>query len=457
MAHSPQETDLNRVLENLKKSKIPPFYLICGDTFLVKDALHKITDLILPSEGRDLNLFYIDGETESQESIREAVLTPPLIGGTKVIVVQNAEFLRSSTPLPQAISKILNLLESDPAKAARQFIAFLRKTGWVLDDLRNSGWKQMPDAEWKKMMGAEEFEQRDRWLPRIIGLCDQYGLNTEEKDGTAGIEEILQGGMPEGNCLILTSSSVDKRKNVFKLLAEAGSVLDLSLDKGDRNESRKKEMAGALSKEILGRSGKEMSQAALEALGRKTGLDLQKMAGELEKLAAYSGDKAAIDETDVESLINDRPEDSIFSLTGALSERNSSRTLIILEDLLDQGLHPLMILTMVAREVRLLLYAKILLQSDKLKMFHPGMEYPQFQKVVYPVIRDWGRSGKARGELAGAHPYALFHSFKNSVRFTEDECVGSLEKLLDTDIAMKTTGQDTRLLLKKLLIALCSS
>ena len=165
---------------------------------------------------------------------------------------------------------------------------------------------------------------------------------------------------------------------------------------------------------------------------------MKRITAEIEKLRSYTGDKGSIDEKDIDLLVNKTKEDSIFAMTTAISERNAAKALSVFKDLLYQGVQPLMIFAMIVREIRLLLYAKLLLNSGRLEKYHPGMDYPQFQKQIYPIIKQSGQSG----EMAGMHPYSLFNTLKNSSGFSKDECIALMEQMLAADIALKTTGQD---------------
>lgn len=445
---------LSGLLSDLKKGKSFSCCLIHGDEdYLVNDALHKIIDALLPPGDRELSLFYMDGETESRDAIRESILTPSLLSGTKIVVVRNLDSLRPKASGPQAITKVLDLMAGEPVKAAKQFMMFLKKAGWKIEDLQNGNWKRIPDADWKKLMTPDEFEQREDWLPRILELCSRYEL-PQAADSENGLEDALRAGIPAGNCLIFVSDSVDKRKGLYKTIAETGAVLDFTKAK---NHPKQKEIAGSVSREILAKSGKVLSPAAFESLGRKTGFDLKKMTAEVEKLAAYSGDRTAIDESDIELLVENAKEDSIFALTDAVADRDPSKAVRVFKDLLEQGLHPLMIFTMITREIRTLLYSKFLLRSDLLKAYRPSMEYFQFQKKVYPDIKAWGQSDAGSREIGGLHPYVLYNALRSSSRFSLQELTGYMELLLETDIALKSTGQDPALLIERLLIVLCDA
>ncbi len=453
MGYVPEENSILRLLTDLKSEKAGPFYLIYGDDdYLINNVLHKVIDSILPSGNRELTLFILDGSVENQSAIRELLLTPPLLSGEKVVAVRNAEFLSSGSSITKSVSKILEKIDDDPEKAVRQFMALLKKMGWKLDDLQNGNWKGIPDSEWKKCLTGEELQKRASWLPLILDLCKKHGGESHGESEPIDLEEILRQGIPKGNYLIITTREVDKRKGLYKAFLESGIVLNLSELK---RESKQREIAGFISREILAKSGKKLSSRALASLGKRTGFDLSKMSSELEKLASYSGDQSNIDEQDVDFLVARGQENSIFALTGAVSERNTGKALNILKDLLEQDFHYLMIFTMLTREVRLILQAKFLLRTNIMKAYYPSMEYDRFQKLVFPLIKEWGHSERGGNEITSLHPYVLYNALKNSTRFSVEDCTESLESLLETDIALKTTGQSPRLLMEKLIITIC--
>ena len=82
---------------------------------------------------------------------------------------------------------------------------------------------------------------------------------------------------------------------------------------------------------------------------------------ELEKLITYAGDKDTIDRGDIDAVITKSSEDSIFDLTEAIVTRNTEQALATLRDLLNQGVHYMVILSMLIREIRFLLQGKLLL------------------------------------------------------------------------------------------------
>jgi hypothetical protein len=75
-----------------------------------------------------------------------------------------------------------------------------------------------------------------------------------------------------------------------------------------------------------------------------------------------------------------------------------------------------------------------------------------------PSSRGSGRAEREEQvDLVSQHPYVVYQSLKNAGRFTRSELAGSLEMLVRIDLALKSTGQESRLLLERFLIAVCGA
>ena len=355
------------------------------------------------------------------------------------------------------IGRIRERLERDPDRAVSDFMHFLQMAGLQLDDLRDGGWRKIDDEAWRRIVPDDSGEARDAWLPKAVELCANKGaVAAKERPGeTDRLERILTGGMPEGNCLILTTETVDRRKRLFKTISSAGRILSFNKVKG---EARLQQGVQAMAAERLSRAGKRLSSGAWSSLGQKTGFDLRESLGAIEKLITYAGKKVQIEAEDVAAVIGRTKEDTVFELTGALSGRNLILGLKTLHELLDQGLHPLMIMTMIVREIRFLFQANLLIASGRLGAYQSNMDYGRFQKAILPALKGGlTADGDEPIAIVSQHPFVIYQALKNAEHFTRVELTGYLDLLVRTDLALKTTGQDPRLLLERVLIAVCGN
>lgn len=447
---------MDKIFTNLKKGVVAPCYLLYGEEeYLINESLHKILDIIVPAADRDFSLFYLDGESTDLDRLIQNIMTPSLLGGKNVIVVKNTTLFTSREDSDKLISKIRSNIDENPGRAAKYFLTFLKIAGFTLEDLQNSGWQKITDEQWNSVVKGDSGEDRQKWLPRILEICQTSGLtDASGEDKMEKLEEILRAGLPADNCLIFTAEAVDKRKKLYKTIAEVGVVQYFSAVK---KEYARKEILQQEARKLLDNCGKKMSPAAWVALGKKTGFDFRRSMSELEKLVAYIGDRALIDKDDVEEAVGRTKEDEIFALTNALGEKNQLAALESLKNILDQGTHHLIILTMISREIRFLLQARVLVDSGKLPKFSHSMEYGWFQNVLYPAVGELNTSGEKReGLIFSQHPFTVYNALRNSVRFTTARLIVLLEELLQLERSLKTSASNPQLLLENFLIKSCS-
>ncbi len=439
--------ELEKILSEIGRGRIASCYLLYGEEeYLLRDALDKIIALIIPASDRDLNLFVLDGDTEDMHHICESLLTRPLIPGRKAIVVRNTRIFHSRKTLPAIIQKIRDQARANPARVAADFMLLLRMAGWTLDDLRDGGWQKISDEQWQQAVDGDEGRDREAWLPVMAAFCATHRSEAAAfGEDTDRLEALLKDGIPEGNHLILTADTVDKRKKLFKTIDEVATVLEFSRVKGDAKlKGRLMENA----RELLAAKGKKMAPGGWLALGKKTGFDLRGSMAALEKLITYAADKSVIDEADIEAVIGKTREETVFNLTTALSEKNLPAGLAILGDLLNQGDPPPMILAMFAREIRMLLQARLLLETAPRIAWQAGMDYGRFQKALFPEIKE-------RLGTATPHPYAIYQALSHAGRFSRESLIRHMETLVELDLAMKSTSKDARLMLERFLIQVC--
>jgi len=447
---------LEKAIIDLKKGKVAPCYLLYGEEeYLINETLHQILDIIMPESDRDFGLFFLDGESADFDLLKDHLLAPSLLGGRKVVVVKNTTIFQSRENLSDLIQKIRNNIDEHPDKAAKYFLTFLKISGFAWEDMQGAGWQKITDEQWRKAVEEDSGDDRSKWLPRIIEICTSRGWTAGSvTDPSEQFEALLMQGLPAGNCLILTAEAVDKRKKIFKVMDKAGITLHFGEIKG---EAATRETLKLEAQKLLGRYGKSLVPAAWIALGKKTGFQLRSSLNELQKLISFIGDRAVIEEKDVEAVVGKTREDSIFDLTTALAEKNATAALSSLKALLDQGTHHLMILTMISREIRLLLQASILVRSGKLPKLTPNMEYGSFQKNIYPAVTSLTPDASRKDDLlVNKHPFVVYNALRNCSRFSYPVLLNYLDDLLDMDRAMKSSTTDPQLLLERFLIKACA-
>jgi len=105
--------------------------------------------------------------------------------------------------------------------------------------------------------------------------------------------------------------------------------------------------------------GGRISQDGALFLAELVGSDLRLLESEVDKLLSYVNGRP-VTKTDVEILVSRARETNVFDLVGCLGRRQTDRALKLLHGLLDDGEPALVILSMVARQVRLLIQVSAL-------------------------------------------------------------------------------------------------
>ena len=167
---------------------------------------------------------------------------------------------------------------------------------------------------------------------------------------------------------------------------------------------------------------------AVQALAELVGHNLRLLDQELSKLLAYSANARAISVADVKLLVSGARERSVFEMVEALASGNKKQAVTLLQSLLDAGEQPLGILGMIAWQYRLLLQVKEQMSQ--------------------------GQSQEAAGAALGQKPFTMKKAWPQAQRFSLATLEWVMERLLDTDIAIKTGQMEDRLALTALVAEL---
>lgn len=226
--------------------------------------------------------------------------------------------------------------------------------------------------------------------------------------------------LPAGVTVVLLAAALDRRRKAMQELVKAARVV--ACDPPPQ---------GALPQWVLQRAralGLNLEPAAVPALLASAGPDPQTLYTELEKLAAYAGSDpvdAAVVEQVASVAIPHAAEYAIFRFADAVAEGRTQDALALLRDLLAVGQPPLYILTMLARQYRLILLA-----------------------------HDASLSGpELAARLGVKSPYAAQKAARQAARVGAAPARAALHRILQADREIKT-GRDPRLVLETLVVAL---
>ena len=447
--------DLQDAIKKIQNGNILPFYLIYGDDdYLINDSLQKLLEALLAHSNDDFGVAIVDSERASERDICGAVQNEPLLPVLKIVVIKNSGIFKRKGKSSVSAAKIEEYLEEDPLRAACEFCRLLDKAGLSLETIKNGEWQSLSDDEWQKITDNCFSADIKAWLPVMVEICSKSDFRPPylSAETNSSLSQLLLASPPPQRVVILTAEGVDKNNKLFKLFSNIGSVLFFEKP---QKEAQQKAALIEVANEILEKAHKHVTPSAWEAIGKKIGYDFQDALNTINKLIAYVGDKALIEDTDVDTAIGKTKEETIFELSAALTRKDVDRAISLLVELFDRGEHHQVVHAVIAREIRMLLHASIILSSGKLPTYKENASYPHFSQNIFPKLK---KLAQAEGEdLLGQHPYGAFLALKNCRPFSVRQLAGYLEQLSQIDILFKSSLKEPRLLLEQFIIEVCSS
>jgi DNA polymerase-3 subunit delta len=436
--------DLPTILAELKSDKAPRLLLLFGDDLQVQESCKKVLDLVVPEEQRGFNLERFDGRNAPWDQIEASLMTPPFLPGRKLLWVENAPYFFSREQKSELGDKLLELWRDGKRdEALKLLVDLLVLEGWTQEQ-----WDRLEPSSAKALLALLDADggEAQEEVAALLSYSKSRDVDLSTRKSSQGhrLATLLDEGLPEWGFLLLTAVQVDRRTRLYKRFEEIGAVLYLGLER-DRSGKISRESLLDFVNQRLGQSGKSVEPRAREVILARAGDELRGLQQELDKLVLFVGERPAIRAGDVESIFADQGEGWIFDLTRAIGERDAAGALLQLARLLAQGEHPLRLLGSVASEVRRLLSARQLLETDFALVWRRGMSYQQFQQNVLPQ----------GAPLLTRNPYADYMCFQRAERFSLADLRAYMEGIFDADLRLKSSGSQARLVLEKLLLGMC--
>ena len=287
---------------------------------------------------------------------------------------------------------------------------------------------------------------------KVVALLDQEMPASTSPDFDLLLECLEKNIPPQNHLIIATSKTVDKRTVLFKKIKEIGEIFAFEEeDARDRYSSFRDKINERVTSE-----GKKITGEAFDSLIDRTGFDARLIFAEIEKLLNFAGDKKIIDKSDVDAVVPVTRQQVIFTLLDAMSRRDKKIAFDILERLLSEGEEPIKINHMMARQIRLLLQAKELLETEHLKKFNENSQFPLFQKLFGNRIEEFrDRYKEDSYNLFSYKPFYVFNVSRLASKWDKESLLKSFKFLHHADMDLKSSGNEQgKLILQKLILNL---
>jgi len=277
-----------------------------------------------------------------------------------------------------------------------------------------------------KDMSPHALEEAVDCLPmmaqRTLILITDYDLfKAGEKEREEYIRIFSQ--LPDYCCVVFVYDLIDykgdARTKLAASLKQHGTVVNfVRQDQGDLVDWVRRRFR-ALGKDID-------SRLALDLIFLCGDL-MTNLVGEIEKIGAYSKQKH-ITKADIEAVATPQLDAVVFRMTDAIGEGKFDRAMSVLGELYQMQEPPIKIMWSLGRQMRQLYSARLALEQ--------------------------GRGASYVASLWGLKPYPADKLMNSARRFSLKWCRKAVIRCGQTDLAMKSTGQDGQELLTSLLLEL---
>lgn len=213
-----------------------------------------------------------------------------------------------------------------------------------------------------------------------------------------------------------------KEKKLKELAKKKGSVLELDKLSGS-----------ALQKKLINWAGKRnvpLSSQIASLIVEKSGTDLNTLKNELEKLCAYVGKGEEITKHAVDTLVTQNLESSVFDLSKAVIAHDSTSAFKILDRLFYQREEAINILAVLSSSYVDMYRARIAIKCGS----NPS-----------DIAKWFNYKGKE---------FRLRYAERDSKKTSTAVLRKSIDAIAKTDIALKSTRTDSRILLEQLIVKL---
>lgn len=275
-----------------------------------------------------------------------------------------------------------------------------------------------------KDLPAQEVLARLRMLT-MFGkrrLMMVENVDTWPKDQKKAILDYLKRPSPAA-CLVLTKSQKKGGEEIHAAVESVGVVVQFPAISERELPRWLQEKAGGMQKVLSPNAGAFMVE--------QVGTDLHRLEQELQKIVAYVGARERITVEDARDVVSWQRNFTVFELLDFISRRQRGKAVASLRRLLLAGEPPLVIISLLARQVRILWQVK--------EGFERGLNASAI-----------GTRIKLPGTIV--NKYAA-----QAAQFPHDRLYTMHRSLSDADIRMKTTNTSPEWILESLVLQMSES
>ncbi|MBX7156044.1 MAG: DNA polymerase III subunit delta [Candidatus Kapaibacterium sp.] len=357
---------LDSVNNVIRSGKFPPILFLFGEEeFLVEEAYQQVLDAIIKSGISDFNVDITDGEDVTPERLVQLAGSFPMMGDKRLVVVKRFEKVVSGR-------RTKNMEKSSPLAS---------------------------------------YISNPSPSTIVILLCSDQRAVAEELKGIAAL---LNNPKQKEKA----AGKVAKLKFPYNLLIQHADWVEYP-------KLYERELPSWIAKRVK-TMGREITPDACEYIVAQVGSSLRDIANEIEKIITFVNDKKRITADDVMALVGAHRLYNVFELQKAIGERQLTKSLDIVHNMLRNDRQELLIISLLAR----------------------------YFVSIWKLI-EASRQSNNSYEIAKAIGVSSFFVPEYLAvlnRYTPQEIENAFFALHETDRKLKTSSGDTLMLLQQMII-----
>jgi len=216
--------------------------------------------------------------------------------------------------------------------------------------------------------------------------------------------------------IVFIEENVDKRSAVYKAVTRVGRAVEF-LRPGES------ELATWIAREFKAYDI-SIDKAAAIYLSRIASSGMEQIYQEIKKLGAYCSDKKMVTAQDIDDICTKSLELKVFGLVDALAGKNADKALEIFENLMEVKESPIRVLSLIARQFRLIL------QCSQMR----------------------GKQPRDIASAIGVQPFVVQECIKQGANFDKETLIQAMKDCLEADIKIKTGQLADTLALESIIV-----
>ena len=198
------------------------------------------------------------------------------------------------------------------------------------------------------------FEEEKFIIVRNANFFGSGKLNEKEADS---LLKYFENPNSLSNIIFICSEKIDSRKKITKALKEKYEMITIPTLKYYEIESRVEK--------YFGKEGYKIDKDTVKYIVANSLNNYDLVMNEVEKIILYYNHPSYIKKSDVENIVSKSMNTNNFLFVDAIIDGDLEKSLALLKDLKTMKVEPTILISLIARDIRIMLNIKKLLEENK--------------------------------------------------------------------------------------------